>query len=196
MDIKLMPKKYEQKQGAGQQVKMSRDSFSQITKLAPKAGFWMASSIILLIIIIVACLGLWGYQDSLIKEKKSLTVKLEDLGSQRDLDLEANFTELNKGIENLKNLLKNHIRSSELFAMIEQLTLAQVQIVSFGADLSQSSLSLDVEAVDYKTMAKQLVVFKEDDRVKEVIFSEVGMDVDGRVKSTIGLELDLSFLKP
>lgn len=190
MDIKLMPKKYDHGKDAGQPTVISKSS-----KFIPKESSFVVLSVILLTIVILISAGLWWYEYSMDKEKQNLNAKLQELASQRDLDLEANFIELKDGIDNLKKLLDNHIRSSELFVMIEDLTLPQVQFISFDSDLLESTLSLDIRAVNYNIFAKQLVVFEQDQRIKSLIFSKVAMDNDGGVGSSLELELDPNFLR-
>lgn len=190
MDIKLMPKKYDHGKDAGQPTAISKSS-----KFIPKESSFVVLSVILLTIVILISAGLWWYEYSMDKEKQNLNAKLQELASQRDLDLEANFIELKDGIDNLKKLLDNHIRSSELFVMIEDLTLPQVQFISFNSDLLKSTLSLDIRAVNYNIFAKQLVVFEQDQRIKSLIFSKVAMDNDGGVGSSLELELDPNFLR-
>lgn len=190
MDIKLMPKKYDQIQGAGKSSVALNGA-----RFIPKQESFVISSIILLIVVVLISAGLWWYEYSLNKEKDNLNAKLQELANQRDLDLEANFTELKDGIDNLKKLLDNHIRSSGLFVMVEELSLPQVQFVSFGSDLLESTLSLDVKAASYNVFAKQVVVFQQDERIKNVTFSEVVMDDDGGVSSSLKLELDPNFLR-
>lgn len=190
MDIKLMPKKYDHGKDAGQPTAISKSS-----KFIPKENSFVVLSVILLTIVILISAGLWWYEYSMDKEKQNLNAKLQELASQRDLDLEANFIELKDGIDNLKKLLDNHIRSSELFVMIEDLTLPQVQFISFDSDLLESTLSLDIRAVNYNIFAKQLVVFEQDQRIKSLIFSKVAMDNDGGVGSSLELELDPNFLR-
>ena len=190
MDIKLMPKKYDQARDTGKSSVVLSGA-----KFIPQKEFFVISSIILLIVVVLISAGLWWYEYDLNKEKDNLNTKLQGLADQRDLALEANFTELKDGIDNLKKLLDNHIRSSELFVMIEELSLPQVQFVGFTSDLLESILSLDVKAASYNIFAKQVVVFEQDQRIKKVTFSEVAMDDEGGVNSSLKLELDSNFLR-
>jgi len=140
--------------------------------------------------------GLWGYQKSLIEEKADLENQLTELTNQRNLELEADFMELKNGIEDLKKVLKNRLYPSKLFEMLEELTLPQVQFTGLDTDFPQAKLTLEAEAVDYTTLAKQMIVFEEDERIEKIGLSEVGLDLTGRVNSTLNIEINLDFLRP
>ncbi len=161
-----------------------------------KANLWLALSLILLIIAVLATFGFWGYKDNLIKEKGNLEEKIKELDNQRDLDLEANFIELKKGIESFKNILKTHIYPSYLFKMLEELTLPQVRFIEFGADLSQAKITLTTETVNYNILAKQIVAFEQDSRIEKVELSEVSLGDTGGVGSELEIELNPDFLRP
>ena len=65
-----------------------------------------------------------------------------------------------------------------------------------SADLSQAKLNLKVEALNYLTLAKQVVVLEQDSRIKKVEFSGVSLGTSGRVGSDLELELNPDFLRP
>jgi hypothetical protein len=194
MDIKLMPDKYKKK-GIGGGLRLSDAGLPKFfNQLASKANFWVILSLVLLIGVILVCFGLWGYKISLNKNKESLTKRLEELQSQRDLDLEASFIELKERIGDFEDILGKRIYPLNVFKMLEELTLPHVQYTSFGADLTQLTVSLKTEAANYNTLAKQVLVFKEDSRIKKVEFSEVNLGKAGWVVSDLKLKLNPDFL--
>jgi hypothetical protein len=67
--------------------------------------------------------------------------------------------------------------------------------MDFGADLAENKLSLTIEAIDYHTFAKQLVVFEQDERIKKTNFSEVNLETSGRVGSSLEIELEPNFIR-
>ena len=194
MDIKLMPEKYKRGEELVPESKLAPASLSE--RMVTKANLWLGLSLSLLIIVILITFGLWGYQNSLIREKANLEERITESESQRDLDLEANFVELKKGIENFKNVSKTHIYPSYLFEMIEELTLPQVRFVEFGADLSKAKVTLTAEAVNYNILAKQIVVLEQDSRIKKVELSEVSLGDTGGVGSELEIEFNPDFLRP
>ena len=190
-----MPEKYKRKGKAAKKIKLSIAGLPQVGKwLFSRTSFWLALSLIVLMIVILTSLGLWGYQSSLTKEKETLAKQIEDLTNQRDLDLEANFIDLKQKIENLKNILQTHIYPSQVFNMLEELTLPQVQFVTLSADLSQAKLALSAETIDYQTLAKQVFVFEQDWRIEKIEVLGVKLGTSGRVSSDLDIKLNLDFL--
>jgi hypothetical protein len=189
MDIKLMPEKYKKRVRVGGELKQSLLGFFHT-----KVNLWLILSSVLLIIVILICFGLWGYKISLNKNKKMLFARFEELQSQRDLDLEASFMELKERIGNFKDILGKRIYSLNIFKMLEELTLPQVQYTSFNTDLNQLTVILKTEAANYNTLAKQVFVFKEDSRIKKVEFSVINLGKGGWVSSDLELELNPDFL--
>jgi len=181
MDIKLMPEKYKKK-GIGPGLMSPK-------KLIGQGGLWFVLTSILLIGTVLISLGLWGYQMSLNKEKDNLIQKFEELQSQRDLELEANFMELKKGIKDFKNILDNRIYSLNILEIFEEITLPQVQYSELSADLTKLMISLKTEAANYNTLAKQVLVFEEDSRIDQVGFSKVNLEKSGSVGSNLLLKL-------
>ena len=194
MDIKLMPEKYKQKEDLSPEPKLSPTKISK--KISAKANLWLFLSLIILGIALGISLGLWRYKVGLTNEKETQAERIASLSQERDLEMEENFIELKEKIDDFKNALKTHIYPSYLFKMLEELTLPQVRFVDFETDLSQTKISLVVEAISYNSLAKQIVVFEEDSRIKKVELSEVNLEDFGGVKSDLDIEISPDFLRP
>lgn len=193
MDIKIMPEKYKRRKEAAVGFKMSATGF--LSKLISKTNLWLALTIGFLLLVVLIYFGLTGYKNSLIEEKGNLEERLTQLTGQRDLEMEVNFIELKTDIEDLRKVLENRFYSSKIFEMLEEITLPRVQFTGLEADLSQAKLNLKVEAVDYLTLAKQVVVFEQDSRIEKVDLSEVSLETSGRVGSHLRVELNPDFLR-
>jgi len=191
MDIKLMPDKYKEK-GISGGSKLPGAGLSGF--FGAKGGLLSTLPFILLIVVILACFGLWGYKISLDKGMESLVQRFEELQEQRDLDLETGFMELKERIEVFRSILKERTYSLNVLEMLEESTLPQVYYTNFDVDLAKFTIGLGAEAADYDTMAKQIVVFEDDSRITDVIFSEVGLKKSGWVNSTLELGLNPDFL--
>ena len=189
MDIKLMPEKYKRKEK-----QLTGLSATLLSRLITRANLWLMLSLIFLGLVTLTYFGLWGYKNSLAEEKEDLESRFEELAGQRNLELEANFMGLKENIENFKKFLGNRLYPSNLFEMLEELTLPQVQFIDLNANLSQAVIELKAETVDYQILAKQVVAFEEDERIKKVEFSEVELEPSGRVNSDLKIELNPDFL--
>lgn len=191
MDLKLMPEKYKKKEGSE-----SESGFSRFgAYLASKTNFWLVLSLVLLIGSVLIYFWLLGYKNDLIDKQNILTNNIEELQNQRDLELEANFMELKEKIDALKSVLKKRFYSSRILEMLEELTLANIRFIDLQADLSQMQLMLKVEAADYNTLAKQLIVFEEDLRIKKIDVSGIILDESGQISSEFLLEIVPEFLR-
>ena len=190
-----MPEKYKQKGIGGDSKKLPEVGLSKIfDRLTPKGDFWFTLSTVLLIIIILSCFGLWGYKINLSKEMDSLSQKFGELKDQRNLELEASFTELKGKIESFKSILAKRVYFLNALKMLEELTLTQVYYTDFGADLKMAAISLGIQAANYNILAKQVAVFEDDSRIEVVGFSKISLEKSGWVGSNLNLKLDPSFL--
>ncbi len=185
-----MPSKYSREQGGSE----TESTATVNKKLSSKSGVCLGFSLIILTAVLLVCFGIWGYQNNLSKEKEKLAEEIEQLQSQRDLNLESKLVNLKKGIENFKKLINKHIYFSNILRMFEELTLPQVAISGLSIDLSENSVSLRIDSVNYETLAKQIVTFEEDVRIKELDTSGVNMDSAGSVGSSLGIKLEPDFL--
>jgi len=189
-----MPEKYKKK-GIGSGSKLSGNGLLKFFgKFTFKANSLFVLSFVLLISIILISFGLWGYKINLNENKEILVQKVEKLQNQRDLDLENNFMDLKEKIDNFKDIINKRIYSLNLLETIEELTLPLVQYNDFSVNLNELLVNLGIEADNYSSLAKQVVIFEEDPRIKSVIFSEVKLERSGLVGSDLEIILNSSFL--
>lgn len=196
MDIKLIPKEYNQKLAASRGFKLpsikSRVEFNLSYLL--KTNLWLGLIIGLLIISILSYLGLIIYKNSLNQENLALSAQIKDREPERDLELEKQLRELKKGVKNLQKFSEIHIYSFRLFQMLEELTLPKVQWINFTADLFENRINLRGQAVNYNILAKEIITLEEDSRIKEVEISGITLD-SGGVNFNMVLEFEPSILK-
>lgn len=193
MDFKLMPKEYKEE---GSRIGLPKLSFSQLKNIDFAIDLWTVISFILIIAVVLTSAGLWYYKYKLSNEENNLKVQITELNNQRNKELEDNFIELQEGISNLKKALENRIYPSYLFRMIEELTLPQVWFSDFSSDLLNATIRLSAEAASYNTIAKQIVVFENDQRITEVAFSQVDLSDEGLVSTDFEIKFDPTFLRP
>lgn len=194
MDIKSIPEEYQEKKLGG--FKLPMINFSRLAGLKPRPNLWLILSVSLLVLTILITLGLFGYKNNLIQQKAALETQIKELEEQRDLGLETKLIELEKNITALKKFLAIHIYPSKLFQILEEITLPQVQLTNFSTDLSTGKISLAAEAANYSTLAKQLMAFEQDTRIKKVEVSGINLGSGGQVDFNLEIEFDSQFLKP
>jgi len=151
-------------------------------------------SLLSLILIAILCLGLWGCKIYLLRNIEDSVMEIEKLQNQRNFELEANFKNLKMKTDDLKKISEAHVYPSKIFDILEELTISQIKFVGFDANLLEAKFNLEVESLDYATLAKQIVVFEDDSRIKKVDLSEVKLNEAGKINSNLKIETDSNFL--
>lgn len=196
MDIKPTSSPIKRKNFTSSDSKTLKKGFASLAaRFEKKANTWLKWSVALLILAVLLCLGLWGARMALDKKSSNLAVQKEELEAERKLDLEEDFTGLKKRIEILKLILNNRKYPSRVFQMLEELTLPQVQFMQLDTDLAKAEVILIIESSDYTTLAKQVAVFEDDSRIKNIELSEVELKLSGRIGSNLKIGLDQDFLR-
>jgi len=162
--------------------------------LIGKLGLLFGASIIFASAVVFTCLGLWGYQISLGRQIISTEQKTEDLQGQRNKDVEESFMDVKDRAGKLKLLLTNRMYPSRIFELLEESVISQVQFTEMNVDLMSFTVNIGIEASNYGILAKQVFVFEEDERIKEVNLSQVSMGDSGRTDSDLIIKLDPKFL--
>ena len=195
MDLKLIPEKYDKDKKSDKSSGLPAIGFSHIgAYLASKINFLLVLFLILLIGAALGYFWMLGYKNDLEDKKEALASNIKTLQNQRNMELETNFIRLKDKIDVLKVVLKKRLYPSRIFKMLEELALSKIRFVNLEADLSQASIILGIEAAGYNTLARQLIVFKDDPRIKKVNVSELSLDKSGKISSQFLLEIDTDFL--
>ena len=185
-----MPDKYDKKKSGHSGMKISMESVSNLTEnLTSKGGFWFGLTLAFLAVAVLLSLGLWGYKITLVEEEESLIQKMDELAGQRDLDFENNLIDLKKKIDGLKNILSSRVYSSAAFTLLEELVVPGVHFTEFRGDLSTGKMVIRAEGNSFSDLDKQIVVFEENENIKGISVSSVGIGETGRVGSEIEIEL-------
>ncbi len=188
-----MPEQYKHKEMASR-TKLGRFAAS-IEQITDKSGRWLILSLVLLATVVLASFSMYSYKKGKVAEKDKLVSQIERLNSERDRDLESNFSALKGEIENFKKVLENHIYPSLTFRLLEELVVPGAWFTTYSADFSAVTLSFGVQAIDYMTLAKQITVFEKDERVKSIEFSAVSLSGTGGVATNLTFVLDPEVLK-
>lgn len=138
---------------------------------------------------------LW-HQTDLITKSSELEIKIGDFIEQIALNKnkEQEILRDQKRIKAVKALLDQHIYWSNFFALLEKYTIDEVYYKNFTAG-SLETITLQAVGKDFKSLARQLVVFSQaKDFVKEVKISSGTQTLTG-VNFTVNLTLDSALFK-
>lgn len=191
MDIKLLPEEYQKKSSP-----VGGLGFSRLKSAEYLIDVWVVISLILIVAAVAVYSGLFFYRNKLTKEKNNLESQIVQIEAQRDVAMEENFMQLEKGIGDLKKILENRVYPSELFKMLEELTLPAVWYDNMKVDFSEDALDLEMATDNYNTLAKQAVIFQNDSRIKKVNFSDATLGKEGYVSSSFTIALNPISLRP
>ncbi|MDE2188769.1 MAG: hypothetical protein KGJ35_03530 [Patescibacteria group bacterium] len=177
-------------------------------------------SILLFISVIIFIISLGGaglafaWQNVLISEQNQYKSDLAKDQNQFNTSLIDTLTKANTKIDLAKNLLKNHIAASEIFAIINQLTIQSVRWKSFtftapsslvgtagGSSASNlATVSMQGETDSYYSVAYQSDVFGQSSNfgtnkaIKNPILSNLSAAQNGKVDFSFTAQVDPSEL--
>jgi len=167
---------------------------SFIPKDAPEGGYLKAqrssgaldllllAAIILVFASLALGVGIFLYQQYL---QSSLNSKRDQLERARDAfepALIEELTRLDKRMNAAQGILNNHIAPSEVFALLEQLTLQTVGFESLSfeaADANTMTISMSGTAVSVNSIALQADLFGKHPAIASPIFSNIRREAGG-----------------
>ena len=152
----------------------------------PKALILTVAAICLGIVLLgyLACLG---YKFSLKSKANALEEQIERTGTEQDKEVEREILNLQKRMTALKGLISSHAYWSDVFKIIEEQTIPEVQFEGFQGDLT-GEVNLEGRGDSYTSIAKQLVSFLSSDEIEDVDLSDVSLTTEGGIQ--FGMSLD------
>jgi hypothetical protein len=160
-------------------------------------GIFYLISIFIFLVSLVAAGAAFAYTQYLKSTLASKSHSLElaqgayEPGSIRDL------TRLNQRITNAKTLLARHISPSAVFDLLSAETLEQVQFKEFSyafADTGKVSIQLRGVANSFSAVALQSDQFGANKSLSSVVFSDITVDVLGKVNFSVSATMDTNAL--
>ena len=163
--------------------------------LEPQANRVIVVTSGLLLICLLALGGLW-WQKSSLTDKKTLTEnKIMELQSQRNVKMEAMLIDLDQSIKNLDTTLKNRIYPINVLKILEELVLPEVFFSDFQVDVQEATFGINVIALNYRILAEEMIIFKNESRVKEVKYNNINLDDNGNASAAFDVKLDSALLR-
>jgi len=172
-----------------------------VTASAPRPqpkSLFMVLSVILVVVIGLASVGLFIYKNYLIKQKEVLS---ESLGKVRDTFEKDTISELelyDKRASAAKKVLDSHIVLSPMFTLLGNLTIPSVQYTKFEHETTSKGFFVKIsgQARDYRSIALQADVFNttKGRSFKNVVFSNLTKDKNNLVGFELEFIVDPSLL--
>jgi hypothetical protein len=163
-------------------------------------SLFLLLSIIVFIVAIAMAGGVWLWQKSLLSQiEKDKT----DLAAVKDSYEEGTIKpliRLDDRIEESKKLLANHVAVHPIFVLLEENTLANVQLKTFkfsSAGNAKTKMELSGIAKNYDALSKQSDVFGAPslrDFISEPVISDFSLNQDGTVSFNFNALIDSSLI--
>lgn len=183
-------------------------------KRSERPSLFISLSTLAFVVSILAFGGVWGYTLFVEREIEDMEVRLEE---QRQQFKPAEIAEYKRFDDRLKiaaNILNSHVALSEIFSLLEEITLPSVRYTSFdfskdavpateteiGGELVETPASerllvaLEGEAGTFEDIALQAEGFKNNQFIRSSTFSTFQLNETGMIGFEIQATLDPSLI--
>ena len=174
--------------------KKAVDARPSTSKRTGSIGFLRAGAVIVFIIVILAAVGVFLYTELL---ERNITRKEAALAQAREAfepQLIEELARLDARVDSAEALLSGHIAPTQLFGLIESITLQTVRFntLSFAEEVDGYVLGLSGEAQSFASVALQSDVLGESRLIQEPVVSGLSLGSSGRVNFTVSAKVDPS----
>ena len=174
VEVNLIPKEY-------------KDKKQDLLKIFSKTG-----GVVLILFILGLLLygGLLLYKNKLNKDLENIKKEIEFVEQKTDWETAQAIIDLNKKLDVIEELFKNHFYWSELFNKIESLTVPQVYFSNTKLVFSEDKVNIVFagNALTYLALARQVLSFQEEALMENVEVSGIALGLAG------GIDFDISVI--
>lgn len=164
----------------------------KVTETEPKktfsgSGLILFLGILLLVISVILAGGILAYDSYL---KGAVVRKREQLQQQREAfapELIRNMSRLSTKLTVANDLLKNHIAVSQVFQLLQDITLKTVQFNSFLFSNTDKGIQVTMRGLglSFSSVALQADEFAKNANLSNSVFSGFGLDQQGNVTFSV-----------
>lgn len=123
------------------------------------------------------------------KNIESLESVISAQKSQENIDLEQKITLLSQKIKNFDSLIKSHKISSKIFGFFEETIHPNIWISDLRLFVSDNRAEIFGQSNNLQSLAEQIIIFKNNKNVREVLLDGVSFNVDGKINFTMRINL-------
>jgi hypothetical protein len=171
-----------------------------IPKEAAKLPLWQNILFYVSIAVLLAVILCYGILYKL-GEKASITLKeRENLYEQNKtpeiLSLESEILDYKNKISAFSNLISQHKFSSTFFQFLEKITHPKVVFLEMDFNVKDNKITLFGQTDSFLTLGQQIMIFKQQNMIKNVQLSNIGISKEGKVEFNIDITLDAKLFIP
>lgn len=158
--------------------------------------FLLISAIFLISALIFA--GIYYYNYFYLKKQLDTVEKKREIVQNEIIksSTEEEFNEISAAIvkgKSIRSILSAHLYNSKIYDLLEKLTIKSVSYHKFTEKIGKDGVIIATiagEADNYKSLAKQLMIFKKSKEIKDIVFKEASVEKNARVAFSVILSFD------
>ena len=160
-------------------------------------GILFLIGLFLFIVSVVAAGAVFAYKGYL---KTSITDKSDSLQKAKEafnLSAIEDLMRVDLRIKQAQVLLQKHVAPSAIFSFLSLQTLQNVQFVSFNYALQDdvsAAVELEGVAASFSTVALQSDQFAASKALKDIVFSNIKVETDGKITFSVKATIDPSLI--
>jgi len=148
-------------------------------------------------VIFLGLLASYGYLYISSKDIKEKIVEkdLALIKKPPEKELENYIFSTEKKINDFENLFSQHKKIYNIFPLLQGFTHPEAQFTSFSFSVSGNKLDLKGITKNFYSLGQQILILKNEPKLKQVAFSGITLEKDGRVSFALSLIFDPEILK-
>jgi len=162
---------------------------SRIYALAPYVSFGLAIAVVLV------CVILFYLGNKSSGTLGDLEEKLAQVGTQDEKTLETQVLFDKKQIDAFSQLFAQHQRTSNFFKFLEENCQPKTWFSKLELDSKESQAILTGETSNFEALGQQIVIFQNQEFVKNVDITDLSLGKNGRVSFIFSLSLNPEIFK-
>jgi len=124
----------------------------------------------------------------------TLEERIEEMGTERQRELEDRVFDYQERINIFSFLLENHKIPSNMLNLLEGYTLPNVWFEGFNLDSEESTVELKGFSENMKTLAQQMDILEKDGYIEEIELLSAKISEEGGIEFTLGLSFNPQLL--
>src|SRR3989344_2676920 len=147
----------------------------------------------LLIVAMIVCIGSIAMAGGVYAYHQIL--KKQTAGLKEEVTKVDQILALDRKLASLRQILENHIISSNAFLMLEENTLSRVRFSVMAYSADSRKMDLSGETISYAAMAEQVRAFESVSEVERVDFGGLSLSEKGTVSFKLGVTFKPTLLR-
>lgn len=177
--------------------KKSLDSSTRVRNSGALGGLLFLVGVFLFVVSVVAAGATFAYKGYLVKSIADKSASLQKTKEAFDLSAIENLLRIDLRIKQAGTLLQRHVAPSAIFSFLSLQTLQNLQFTSFNyalQDDGSAAVELEGIAAGFATVALQSDQFAASKALKDIVFSDIAVDEQGKVTFSVSATVDPSLI--